>query len=218
LLDKACYRIRQFVQGINVSISLDEQALVAEILSPPTLKLFDQMPLDAQRHSLNVLNTLRQHREPVEPNLAIAALLHDVGKVASEEVGITIGLWLRGSLVLLNAFFSKQMKIVAQEGCPPVIVQPPEPVEGETLASTNSANVGRERLRPPRNLLARWRYVLYVYFEHPAIGAEWAKQAGSSPLTCWLIAHHQAEAEDLRCVDDNWKKLLFALQQADGQN
>lgn len=148
------------------------------------------MPPDAQRHSLNVLYTLQQQNSNnrVRPDLAVAALLHDVGKVAAEEVGIKINLWLRGPLVLLNFFFPEQMKMLAQEGC------------------------------EPRNLLACWRYVFYVYFEHPAIGAEWAKAAGCSLLTCWLIAHHQSEIEKLERVDESWKKHLTALQEADEQN
>jgi hypothetical protein len=61
------------------------------------------MPVDAQRHSLNVLQTLQtagwSHRD-----LAVAALLHDAGKIAAAQAGIRLNLWWRGPLVLLETF------------------------------------------------------------------------------------------------------------------
>jgi hypothetical protein len=60
------------------------------------------MPVDAQRHSLDVLASLRELAQG-EPELAVAALLHDAGKVAAAQTGVRLGLWLRGPLVLLEA-------------------------------------------------------------------------------------------------------------------
>jgi hypothetical protein len=62
------------------------------------------MPADAQRHSLNVLRTL-QTAGWNHPDLAVAALLHDAGKMAAAQAGIRFNLWWRGPLVLLEAFF-----------------------------------------------------------------------------------------------------------------
>jgi hypothetical protein len=76
---------------------------VQQTLPPTALQLFQRMPVDAQRHSLNVLEVLYQQGH-TEPALLQAALLHDVGKVAADESGVRIGLWLRGPLVLLETF------------------------------------------------------------------------------------------------------------------
>ncbi len=60
---------------------------------------------------------------------------------------------------------------------------------------------------PPDN----WRYPFYILAEHPQIGARWAREAGCSELTCWLIAHHEAEVPS----DHPHSLLLQALQHAD---
>lgn len=57
------------------------------------------MPVDAQRHSLNVLIELREAGNG-NADLAVAALLHDVGKVAAGDAGAYLGLWLRGPMVI----------------------------------------------------------------------------------------------------------------------
>jgi hypothetical protein len=98
-LDRARYRVGQFWQGLGASISPAERREVARLLPEPAYALFEQMPRDAQRHSLNVLRRVREAGYS-QPDLAAAALLHDVGKCADGR----LGLWLRGPLVLLEAF------------------------------------------------------------------------------------------------------------------
>ncbi len=64
---------------------------------------------------------------------------------------------------------------------------------------------------------AGWRYALYVHLAHAAIGAAWAAQRGCSPLTCWLIEHHQ-DPRAAHPGSDEPQRLLAALQWADGAN
>ena len=73
------------------------------VLTPQALALFARMPADAQRHSLNVLHAVRASGIR-DADLDAAALLHDVGKLAAEEGGIRLNLWLRSPLVLLDAW------------------------------------------------------------------------------------------------------------------
>jgi hypothetical protein len=96
------YRLRQFVRGITAHVSADEMLVAAQVLPRAALARFCHMPLDAQRHSLNVLYML-QRDERTTPDLAAAALLHDVGKCAVEQVGFHLSPWLRGPLVLFEA-------------------------------------------------------------------------------------------------------------------
>jgi len=99
---RARYRLGQFVRGLTATVDLGELRVVAQLLPKPSLARFSRMPLDAQRHSLDVLYTL-QKAGYNHPALAAAALLHDVGKLAAEDAGIRLNLWMRGPLVLLRA-------------------------------------------------------------------------------------------------------------------
>ena len=56
-----------------------------------------------------------------------------------------------------------------------------------------------------------WRYPFFILAEHPQIGARWAEEAGCTPLTCWLIAHHEQEV----LPNHPDYPLLQALQEAD---
>lgn len=95
------YRLRQFVRGITAQVRADEMVTVSQLLPKAGVAHFCRMPVDAQRHSLNVLYML-QKANADQPELAAAALLHDVGKIAAEEAGVHLSPWLRGPLVLLD--------------------------------------------------------------------------------------------------------------------
>jgi hypothetical protein len=99
---KVRYRVGQFFGGLLAGVQEVDETPVAALLSPDALALFRRMPLDAQRHSLRVLQTLTAEA-PVPADLAVAALLHDVGKVAARDAGAYLGLWLRGPMVLTEA-------------------------------------------------------------------------------------------------------------------
>lgn len=96
------YRISQFWQGLRATVGPEDLARVATLLPPAAFPLFMQMPRDAQRHSLNVLEST-QAAGVNHADLAVAALLHDCGKVAAAQGGVELGLWARGPLVVLEA-------------------------------------------------------------------------------------------------------------------
>lgn len=108
------WRIRQFVRGIFAHVDADEMLEVTRALPKAAVFRFCQMPLDGQRHSLNVLYTLQQAGWH-DPDLAAAALLHDVGKVAADEAGIALSPWLRGPLVLLAALAPAKVEALASD-------------------------------------------------------------------------------------------------------
>lgn len=179
------YRLRQFTSGFTAQIRPDDYRLLDQILTIPQRQLFERMPIDAQRHSLNVLHDLRNASHN-NADLAVAALLHDVGKVAASDAGSYLGLWLRGPMVILEKLAPWLLPKIASS-------QPS----------------------------SSWRYAIYVQNEHPQIGADWAATAGCSPLSCWLIQHHQCKDgryTDIDDVDPQKLTLLKSLQQADDQN
>lgn len=180
-------RIRQFMRGVTASVSGDDLQQAAHYLPPAGLARFRRMPVDAQRHSLNVLTTLRRAGWH-DPDLAVAALLHDAGKNAVSDAGLTFNAWVRAALTLADA-----------------------------VAPSLVARLAR------RDATAGWRYLLHVHRAHPRIGARWAQADGCSPLTCWLIAHHQDKtgppsAPQPRHSAQHRKRLLTALQWADARN
>lgn len=174
------YRVRQFWNGWFATVDPAEIAAALAYLPPAAQVRFQTLPIDAQRHSLNVLHTL-QCRGTIPVDLAAAALLHDIGKLAADEAGLRINLWVRGPLVLL-------------EKVAPALLQ---------------------RWASPK-MTRGWRYLLYVHLMHPAIGAQWAAQWGCTPLTCWLIEHHQDESA--KPADNEAEQLLLLLQWADSAN
>jgi hypothetical protein len=108
LTQRVGYRLAQFFRGVGARVSAAEEQQVLTILPASAVVLFRQLPVDAQRHSLNVLHTLMAagftHRE-----LAMAALLHDVGKVAAQQAGFSFNPVWRGLLVLLETFFPQTL-------------------------------------------------------------------------------------------------------------
>jgi hypothetical protein len=167
-VEAAAYRLRQFGRGLEAfvrpSLRSAGVAQAATLLPAEALSLFAALPVDAQRHSLAVLQSIADltaadggapDRALPDADLAVAALLHDVGKIAAAQAGAPHGLWVRGPLVL-----------------------------AEALAPTRMAQAARD------DRTTGWRYTLWVQTHHAEIGAAMAETAGCSARACWLIAHH----------------------------
>jgi hypothetical protein len=98
-LRQAGYRVRQFVNALGAYSRLlmpGERAEARAWLPEGARPLFDAMPRNDQRHSLNVLRSLRAAGYD-DPALMQAALLHDAAKNAG---GVT--LFHRIAVVLLK--------------------------------------------------------------------------------------------------------------------
>ncbi len=94
--------LRRLLQGLHAlfafaqPISLD---LAARYLSPEQLRLFGQMRRGEQLHSLRVLRDVLAAGD-TPPDLAVAALLHDVGKTR-----YPLALWQKTLPVLVRPLF-----------------------------------------------------------------------------------------------------------------
>jgi len=170
----ATYRVRQFASALLARVSPDDLREADEVLPSDAQKLFRRMSVSDQRHSLNVMRTLRRQGH-TEPDALAAALLHDAGKSATRLYP-----WHRAIIVLSTRFAPSVLAWLTR---------------GE-----------------PRG----WRRPFVIHRQHTEIGAEWAAQAGCSPLTVSLIRRHQEPLR--RAPQDEEERLLVALQRADGVN
>ena len=173
-LQIALYRVRQFVSTWLARVSPDDLCEADEVLALDAQKLFRRMNVSDQRHSLNVMRTLRRQGH-TEPDVLAAALLHDVGKSAARLYP-----WHR-AIIVLSARFAPGLLTWLTSG-------------------------------EPRG----WHRPFVIHRQHTEIGAEWATQAGCSPLTVSLIRRHQEPLR--RAPQDVEERLLVALQRADGIN
>src|SRR5215213_6736056 len=80
----AIQRLRQGIRALFAFTQPVDFDLAASYLTPAEMALFRQMRRSEQLHSLNVLRTVLAEsaaaQQFVPPELAVAALLHDVGK------------------------------------------------------------------------------------------------------------------------------------------
>jgi HD domain-containing protein len=76
----ALHRVGQFWRHASARIRPEESLKAERILGPALMPLFLELPVNDQRHGLDVLETVtRMERDPTGL-LEQAALLHDVGK------------------------------------------------------------------------------------------------------------------------------------------
>jgi hypothetical protein len=99
----AIQRLRQGFRALFAFAQPVELELAASYLTPELLELFQRMRRGEQLHSLNVLRTVLTQRsgapDIIPPELAVAALLHDVGKSR-----YPLAVWQKTLAVLVRAF------------------------------------------------------------------------------------------------------------------
>ena len=76
----ALYRIEQGVRALFAFATPIDLHLASHYLSAKEFAAFQKMSRADQLHSLNVLRSVHSQRETVPQPLAVAALMHDVGK------------------------------------------------------------------------------------------------------------------------------------------
>jgi len=93
------YRLRQFIRALVAKPTKEEILIVNQTLSPELQKKFYQLQSSEQKHSIEILKKLEAQGEK-DPDLLMAALLHDVGKCL-----FPLRLWERVMIVLGQALF-----------------------------------------------------------------------------------------------------------------
>lgn len=101
---RIAYRARQFWHALFAKPKPEELALARAALPVSLMELFDQLQPGEQAHSLKIYRQLVEQGE-TQPDLLVAALLHDVGKSRYK-----LHIWDRVLIVLARAAFPQQVK------------------------------------------------------------------------------------------------------------
>ncbi len=81
----AVHRVQQGVRALLAFTQSVDYDLAAQYLTADQLSIFKQMKRSEQHHSLNVLRAVQRQQAHTPHDLALAALLHDVGKVRAPQ-------------------------------------------------------------------------------------------------------------------------------------
>ena len=181
------YRTRQFFSYLGAKSARLEIDKVQQLLNLRQLALFQEMHKAEQLHSLEVFHRLIEAGE-TDPDLLVAALLHDVGKML-----LPLHILERVWVVLAGAFLPGRVKIWG---------------EGDHLQSVRQTSMPGD---PPW-----WRKPFLTAQQHPAWGAELAAQAGCSTTSVALIRRHQAKLPGTPVTRED--ALLSKLQEVDDMN
>ncbi|NWF67901.1 MAG: HD domain-containing protein [Chloroflexi bacterium] len=98
MFNAAVYRFRQGILSLFAPLRPLDLSLAARYLNSEQMALFERFRRGEQLHSLNVLRSVLAQGE-TPPELAVAALLHDIGKVR-----FPLRTWQKTLAVLVRAF------------------------------------------------------------------------------------------------------------------
>jgi len=132
-MGSALHRVGQFWRHASAQVSPVESANAERILGPELASLFFHLPVNDQRHGLDVLETVTQRDAEPGRLLQQAALLHDVGKS-----GAGLSVIDRSLIVLLEALSPRLLAALLR-------VRPAFARRYATYA--DHARIGADRLR-----------------------------------------------------------------------
>jgi hypothetical protein len=105
----ALHRVGQFWRHTSARVSEQESRAAELVLGPSLWPLFAQLPVNDQRHGLDVLETVRRLEGQPDRLLQQAALLHDSGKA-----GARFSIVERSLTVFLRAASPRLLKMLLQ--------------------------------------------------------------------------------------------------------
>jgi hypothetical protein len=110
-------RVLQFFRATFGRVRPGEIAALQAVLTPEQLALFRRMDRCDQRHSLDVMDTLRQAGHQ-DNDLLRAALLHDTGKSAAAGASPLqrLTVWHRTAVVLMQSYTPGWLARLAADG------------------------------------------------------------------------------------------------------
>ena len=171
-------RIKQFYFACRAEIKDEDFKIIEENLTLEEQKLFLNMSIQDQFHSIKVFNTIVKIAKEYENvdviTLKKLALLHDVGRKDKDL-----------------STFDKIITVLLYNFCPEI--------------ARNIAKFGRG------NKIKNIRHAIYIYLNHPEIGAMLIKNLGNNNIAEIVAKHHQK-------FDVNESLELYILKRADNEN
>jgi hypothetical protein len=133
------YRARQFFLALSATAPTSEGLEKARsVLTEGQMAAFERLQPSEQAHSLAVLGTLLEQGEN-NPDLLVAALLHDVGKVCHP-----LRLWERVVIVISKTVFPRRVKqwgVGNPRGIKrPFVISEQHPIWGAELVAETGAS------------------------------------------------------------------------------
>ena len=136
----ATHRLRQGLRALLACARPLDDTLPARYLTGPQLDLFRRMQRSEQQHGINVLRDVLDQEPTTPDDLAVAALLHDLGKIHQP-----LPVWSKTLTVLIRAFLPARFERWSQgnianplhRGC---IVMVQHPVWGGELAAQSGVS------------------------------------------------------------------------------
>ena len=129
----AMHRVAQFWRHSSARVTAAELNAVRELLGPGLATFFSELPVNDQRHGLDVLDSVRGMDSQPPVILQQAALLHDIGKV-----GARLSVVERSLTVLLTSIAPRLLDLAIR-------ARPAFALRYATYA--NHARIGADRLR-----------------------------------------------------------------------
>lgn len=136
----AAHRLRQGIRALLAFTRPVDYDLASTYLNPEQLVLFRRMRTSEKLHSLNVLRDVLAQEAQTSHDLAVAALLHDVGKIR-----YVLRLWQKTLIVLARVFLPSLYRLWSEGTLEnwwhrPFIVAEQHPVWGEELLMDTGAS------------------------------------------------------------------------------
>lgn len=132
------YRARQFWLALTAAPGSEDLDLARQMLSPAQMELFLKLQPNEQAHSLQIFRRLSD-QQPMERDLLVAALLHDVGKTA-----YPLRPWERAWIVIAKALLPARAaewgKAEPRGWKRPFVVAEQHPAWGAEMASRAGAS------------------------------------------------------------------------------